>query len=97
MGRHYKSVQVCRANPPRYPDCQGCGVLIEDRERYGSRIFSIVESSHPPHFEVLEVVEVEEKKKPNKRSTSEAGAIKQAFDRLTKKGGRNGQKKRKRK
>lgn len=92
--QHNKDVKVCAAQP--YEDCQGCGVRRDDRERYGSRTFRIVESKHPPQFET-EFVQIGDARKPKKPTAdvSEAGALNNAFARLSEGEGNHGNRKEK--
>ena len=43
---HMKDVRVCKAQP--YAPCKGCEVRRLDRERFGGRLFRIVESTSDP-------------------------------------------------
>ena len=102
---HHKSAEVCRAQP--YESCKGCAVLIADRDRYGSRLFRIVESAYDPSAFAKEYVKVSlgrrEWREPTPQPegvapvTSDAGTMGKAFERLvSKKGSKRGKAKRQR-
>ena len=90
---HHKGAGVCRKAP--YEECVGCGVAIDDRSWYGSRIFAVVESMQPPppgtrdcielEADGLIVVPLKENENQSTGTVSEESTLARAYKRLTRK------------